>query len=764
MTPQIKTIIVLAIVFVTFSVTLGVYIWLLKSRSQEFENSKEKTFGTLQKVLWIFGYPVYTIIEFFFGITCRMYMAVYEAFRIDYYKKEKTQRIIRNAISSVMHTHSNLLNSYLNRRVARTLTFLLQLVSFITTYAGFVFFLGQLNPVAPLFMAITVQGCCYYLLNYSSTRKRTGAWKRIFLLVVLIITSASTSYIGIFDCVVQPVEKMKTQYTEYVYRVNDLIDRKLDQEKIAPIQQDDVEQAIKEINEVASEAQNTIDRKSKTAAEYIVASKSERTTTDEEGHTNTSIEVTQDVDANNNRADLIEEIDLLRTLHEKLQNYLDSAPEIDSIMSAYNSLVSETPTDDSAENNTTIDQFYAALSTALKLSNQISYSNKEKVEAYSNQFDRKKAIANNKALNELESLRPVSFDDAKNPNDDEQDSLDNDALTQEESLLLKSGNASDDKFWMTAVRLIHDTVDKLNAFVVSEDSTRAIEIRNALNDHIEKNYSELAPKFSENEADELETAKKNAIIENPQVMPFVLPFKDQSLRGEAIFSAIVAVLIDVFSALIAFALVNKKKSILYFTKVGDLRAQKEEMIEDCLMYICLRGLQSSNQNNSKNVSRPEIKKYVVKKINCAMRDFMQKVHLIYLSDELNSFGYISGKEVEGFSEDNKNIFLTLCNAALIHPCYNTEIIKIIDADFVEAPNNGAQQNNPKANAKLIQQYDSAFSKDDIYYLVSKNLHAWYCENFSELLQNSLLFTVLEDVTSLSDDQSDLNDNGGQGND
>jgi hypothetical protein len=112
------------------------------------------------------------------------------------YVDERMRRLIRTAISDVLHMQTNLMHSFNSRRVTQIFTLLLQIISAFTTYAGFVFFLGTVNPFAPIFMAVTVQGLAYYLMNNASSRKRAGGWKRIALLTLLIIISSTTSYIG----------------------------------------------------------------------------------------------------------------------------------------------------------------------------------------------------------------------------------------------------------------------------------------------------------------------------------------------------------------------------------------------------------------------------------------------------------------------------------------------------------------------------------------------------------------------------------------
>jgi len=90
------------------------------------------------------------------------------------------------------------------------------------------------------------------------------------------------------------------------------------------------------------------------------------------------------------------------------------------------------------------------------------------------------------------------------------------------------------------------------------------------------------------------------------------------------------------------------------------------------------------------------------------------------------------------NEDEKRLFYTLSNVALISPCYRSEIIETIHKDFDEFEKG---TDKPKAHKPLIDSYESIFEEGKVYYLISKNLHLWICENFSELLQSTMLLDI-----------------------
>lgn len=237
------TIIICVMLFLS-AIVAGVSAFLSKKqRSTYGDDLLSRIINTLWQIPSLLWYPIQAIIEAAHSIAFRFNTEVHDAFKMEDYVNNRIQKLIRSSVSSVFHSHSNLLNTYSNRKVAKTLTALLQCISFITTYAGFTFFLGTVNPIAPLFMAIVVQGGCYYLLNYAASRKRTGMWKRHILLFVLILTSTVTSYIGIFDGVVQPINLMREQYESYVEVVETIINQEIESTYKSNIDSNKIEKA-----------------------------------------------------------------------------------------------------------------------------------------------------------------------------------------------------------------------------------------------------------------------------------------------------------------------------------------------------------------------------------------------------------------------------------------------------------------------------------------------------------------------------------------
>lgn len=721
------TIIICVTLFLS-TIVAGIFASLTKKQSSTYgADLLRRIINTLWLIPSLLWYPVQAIIEVVHGIAFRFNAEVHDTFKTEDYINNRIQKLIRSSVSSVFHGHSNLLNTYSNRKVAKTLTALLQFISFITTYAGFTFFLGTVNPLAPLFMALVVQGGCYYLLNYAASRKRTGMWKRHVLLFVLILTSTVTSYIGIFDGVVQPINLMKEQYEAYAEVVEIIIKQETENTYKSNIDINKIEKAIVFINKTYYDAEKKIQSLTQQIDNIDTKRYVQNTYTDRNGNLISYTTSVTDIDAQNKLAELTAQTDELEINFDNLKSYIETNTKASDIYKVSENIIQNSLESASAENKNIWNSYIGALYDCYKLYEELypnakESTNEAKTYYESMKIDEEINIVKNKK--EIEDLKLETFEKEILGNDTEIAESENYTFTD----LL-------DKVLSSEVSLI----DTFNKMVVSENATNAHEIHNKINEKINDNYTKLFNRIGASNKQHLKSAREDAIIENPQIMPFTEPFKNIEIIGETIFSLIIAILVDGLSLLIAFALINKQKSILYFEKVVDLRATREEMLEDCLMYICLNDIQNNPTSSLKTDSRAKIQDYVSKKINDVMRDFMAKIHQIYLSDELNSFGYISEDDIKNFNEDEKRLFYTLNNAALVHPCHGSEIIKIINADFDENTTN-----EPQANQNLINKYNSVFSDDKIFYIVSKNLHFWFCENFSELLQNSMFFKTAED--------------------
>lgn len=665
-----------------------------------------KTKKYINKVSKILLYPLCALINMCYYLSKNFYKSIENFFKKRDAVNNHSKKLIQEAVSSIIRGETNLLNSFSRRKITKLFTALLQFTSFITTFGGFVFLLGNLNPIAPIMVSIVVQGGCYYLLNYNSSLKHTGSVKRNVLLSCLVILSMTTSYIGIFNTISNPVEYMKGNYTVYQEYYNKIVDEEIENSNFEEFNSYIIERNFDSFSNIISEAQSKV-----SAADHIIDNTSvSRTETsnyyDENGNYRS---ITSSFPITEIQTMINEQTNFRNELNTKIKLLQDSITNINSasVYAAYLELIANTDLiKDSGNEYTKIyNDFQNAISQAKSL---ISLMNSSYSVDDLDIIDVTKSNNASKKLSELklENYESLVFD-----------------LNNDSTILKTSGK-------------IKEIADKGNGLIVSSDLMKAEQIKNKINKQINDSYSLLVENIS-NEAivNDLTQMRNSCLIVNTQALPFYLLFKEkEKYLSEALISAIIAIFTDTVALLFSIALLPRRKSSLYFDKVEKILKIKEEMIEDCLMYICMDKISKNSQYNKLNMdSLDKVADLVAEIINDVMKKFMNKVKLCYIPSQLNAYGYIDDDIINSFDEYEKSIFVTLCNISMVQAFHRDELLTILHDDFNVSNNS----DEIKANRTLIEKYEKQFSEEKIYYIVSRNIHVWFFDNFSELLESSI---------------------------
>ena len=93
-------------------------------------------------------------------------------------------------------------------------TFALQLISLTTTYRGARYYLLDLNPLAPFLFALVVQILLFYFSKQAGQHAHMKPTRYMIFLVIVCI-SVLTSYVGIINNMISPLNDYKNQYKEY---------------------------------------------------------------------------------------------------------------------------------------------------------------------------------------------------------------------------------------------------------------------------------------------------------------------------------------------------------------------------------------------------------------------------------------------------------------------------------------------------------------------------------------------------------------------
>ena len=108
-----------------------------------------------------------------------------------------------------------MLNIFKNKQmvyVAAGVSLLLQILSFLTTYQGSVYYFKGIFVLAPLLFAVAVQMVVYFQENALRNRRNVA---KVLSLVLAMCCSSYFSYIGIYNNVNSPLTYYQETYTEY---------------------------------------------------------------------------------------------------------------------------------------------------------------------------------------------------------------------------------------------------------------------------------------------------------------------------------------------------------------------------------------------------------------------------------------------------------------------------------------------------------------------------------------------------------------------
>ena len=147
--------------------------------------------------------------------------------RIQLYIKEKWNRhrrqmtvkenlkIYQNCVKSCANMETSALRHYEEEKFFHFFALLLQIVSFFTTYAGVSMYFGNIFDLAPLFIALTIQGVLYLPAISAFQPGRKNHRKR-WALIICTLISVAFSYTGLVTLANSPKVDYKRAYESYV--------------------------------------------------------------------------------------------------------------------------------------------------------------------------------------------------------------------------------------------------------------------------------------------------------------------------------------------------------------------------------------------------------------------------------------------------------------------------------------------------------------------------------------------------------------------
>lgn len=146
--------------------------------------------------------------------------------RVGKYMEEKRRRrrrrltvrenlkIYQKCVKSYADMEVSALRNYQEEKCFNFFALLLQIVSFFTTYAGVAMYFGNVFDLAPLFIALTIQGVLY-LTAVSAFRPGRRSRKRRLAMLLCTLISVTFSYTGLVTLANSPLTDYKRAYESY---------------------------------------------------------------------------------------------------------------------------------------------------------------------------------------------------------------------------------------------------------------------------------------------------------------------------------------------------------------------------------------------------------------------------------------------------------------------------------------------------------------------------------------------------------------------
>lgn len=665
----------------------------------------------LQQIPYILWYPIAALIHLLYSVSAYIYHWLDDRVNRHAARQKRLTRLTRRAVQSVLNTRSNKLHTSFPSRVCQLFTLLLQFISLLTTYAGFTFFLKHINPFAPILLAVVVQGTFYFLINARALRKREGAWKRRLLLLVALLISTTTSFVGISNTVRSPVEDMKASYNAYRTAHNDYLRGQVVKADIF------TEAEIREALDACAKIRTSAEISLTAINEAMPADDSITNTTASSfvsGYTDDGSPLYGYSTGKSTNTELEERRGRLRGLYAQieaaLQNLRSDPYDLDAaaIYSACSA-----PERSEAENQIYLD-FLACLN---------EYAALEKLIAPVN------GVIQGTETNAAPetTIDPKYFSEAKLDAYHGASALQDDAELDEYEAVMKADSGAveaSSPMISTATRALSD----LEALLVSPELSQAEIIRNTLNQAMIEKYALLS--FDGQNA--LKAAFQSAQIPSSQLYPFrYLAQTSNQDWGSSLQALLLASLIDLLSLLLALTLINRRDSVLYAKNRRENARNREELLEDCYTCLCLRKL-TSDQPQKPVRTAADIRALVAHTVEDTVLQLVRRIRVCYLPDALDSFGYLTDGDLRSCTWEAADLFQTLRLLQLIRPITKSELAALLYAAFPDVQDPG----NPEISA-LPRQYIDGFP-DELLYLMDNRLLMWHNEYFSQLLQANIL--------------------------
>lgn len=497
--------------------------------------------------------------------------------------KKKRWKKLLVLLGKITTTNTNLMHGYILGGITGVLVILLQAISFFTTYGGTSYYFSDIGKWVPFVFAFVIQ-CTVVTFSLRSSDKTRHKFPQKLVLSLAVIVSILFSYVGTINSAIEPYEEFSNDYRNFEESVSVFKEKALDDKSVAL---SDLE-AIQLINNQIIESQNVLLISNMISSGNVENFDPNKLFSSELSDDNTTVSLSVD----DNTKEIIES--LLK--QEKISSGLNEGiNKLESVLYSDNdqtkdcfSLANITEV---VNNNNNLDLFfveYQNLYVATETLNDFLLKNFGEFYQTSsgfNKIDQAELVNKMNNYDTIYNLSISEFETFLNENDDTT------------SLQNISGFWS--KIWTYVKRMFSIKTSAMETYrsIVEKAQKEAFIAHNVLltttanSSELDEYYEDLNNKY------ELVNSAKDATI-----IAFRRLF-DKSTFNRALIPAVLAILVDGGTVIIAWAGQRRKYSYLYANTNRDYLEEEIDLFEE--VFIASNGGSGFQEVINNNINKSD---------------------------------------------------------------------------------------------------------------------------------------------------------------
>lgn len=521
--------------------------------------------------------------------------------------KKKRWKKLLVLLGKITTTNTNLMHGYILGGITGVLVILLQAISFFTTYGGTSYYFSDIGKWVPFVFAFVIQ-CTVVTFSLRSSDKTRHKFPQKLVLSLAVIVSILFSYVGTINSAIEPYDEFSNDYRNFEESVSVFKEKALDDKSVAL---SDLE-AIQLINNQIIESQNVLLIANMISSGDIENFDPNKLFSSELSDDNTTVSLSVD----DNTKEIIE----LLLKEEKTSSGLNEGiSKLESVLYSDNDQTKDCfslTNISEVVNNNNLDLFfveYHNLYAATEALNDFllkNFGEFYQISSGFNKIDQAELVNKMNNYDTIYNLSISEFETFLNENDNTT------------SLQNISGFWS--KIWTYVKRMFSIKTSAMETYrsVVEKAQKEAFRVHNVLltttanSLELDKHYEDLNNKY-----ELINNAKDATIIAFRR-------FFDKSTFNRALIPAVLAILVDGGTVIIAWAGQRRKYSYLYANTNRDYFEEEIDLFEE--VFIAANGGSGFQEVINKNRNKSD--KEFVETCHKAVLDTIK-----FANDYLNLF-------------------------------------------------------------------------------------------------------------------------------